>query len=61
MKEVKEKYGPESFGLFNHGTPGSHFHHLLRAYGSESNAEPAFANCRGPSYVGLFFQHLVLM
>nr|WP_321358488.1 molybdopterin-dependent oxidoreductase [uncultured Draconibacterium sp.] len=48
MKEVKEKYGPEAFGLFNHGTPGGHFHHLLRAYGSESNAEPAFANCRGP-------------
>ncbi|WP_320110720.1 molybdopterin-dependent oxidoreductase [Draconibacterium orientale] len=48
MKEVKEKHGPEAFGLFNHGTPGGHFHHLLRAYGSESNAEPAFANCRGP-------------
>ncbi len=48
MKEVKEKYGPEAFGLFNHGTPGGHFHHLLKAYGSESNAEPAFANCRGP-------------
>ncbi len=48
MKDVKEKYGPEAFGLFNHGTPGGHFHHLLRAYGSETNAEPAFANCRGP-------------
>ena len=48
MKEVKEKHGPEAFGLFNHGNPGGHFEHLLRAYGSESNAEPAFANCRGP-------------
>ena len=48
MKEVKEKYGPEAFGLFNHGNPGAHLEHLLRAYGSESNAEPAFANCRGP-------------
>jgi len=47
MKEVKEKYGPEAFGLFNHGNPGTHFEHLLRAYGSESNAEPAYANCRG--------------
>ncbi len=48
MKEVKEKYGPEAFGLFNHGNPGAHLEHLLRAYGSETNAEPAFANCRGP-------------
>ena len=48
MKEVKEKYGPEAFGLFNHGNPGAHFEHLLRAYGSQTNAEPAFANCRGP-------------
>ncbi len=48
MKEIKGKYGPEAFGLFNHGTPGSHLEHLMRAYGSETNAEPAFANCRGP-------------
>ena len=48
MKEIKEKYGAEAFGLFNHGTPGTHLDHLMRAYGSESNAEPAFANCRGP-------------
>ncbi len=48
MKEVKEKYGPEAFGLFNHGTPGGHLEHLMRAYGSETNAEPAYANCRGP-------------
>ena len=44
MKEIKEKYGPEAFGLFNHGTPGNQIEHLMRAYGSESNAEPAFAN-----------------
>ncbi|WP_167609907.1 molybdopterin-containing oxidoreductase family protein [Maribellus sediminis] len=54
MKEVKEKYGPEAFGLFNHGTPGGQFHHLLKAYGSESNAEPAFANCRGPRSSAFF-------
>ena len=47
MKEVKEKYGAEAFGLFNHGGPGVHLEHLLRAYGSETNAEPAYANCRG--------------
>ncbi len=47
MKEVKTKYGPEAFGLFNHGSPGAHLEHLMRAYGSETNAEPAYANCRG--------------
>ncbi|MFA5327924.1 MAG: molybdopterin-dependent oxidoreductase [Prolixibacteraceae bacterium] len=47
MKGIKEKYGPEALGLFNHGGPGVHFEHLLRAFGSETNAEPAFANCRG--------------
>ena len=24
MKEIKGKYGPEAFGLFNHGTSGKH-------------------------------------
>jgi len=54
MKEVAEKYGPESFGLFNHGSPGGHLEHLMRAYGSETNAEPAFAQCRGPRSVAYF-------
>jgi len=54
MKEIAEKYGPESFGLFNHGNPGGHFEHLMRAYGSETNAEPAFAQCRGPRSVAYF-------
>ncbi|MBN2614501.1 MAG: molybdopterin-dependent oxidoreductase [Bacteroidales bacterium] len=48
MKEIKEKYGPEAFGYFNHGNPGTHLEHLMRAYGSETNAEPAYAQCRGP-------------
>ena len=48
MKEVAGRYGPEAFGLFNHGTPGGHLEHLMRAYGSETNAEPAYAQCRGP-------------
>ncbi len=54
MKEVKEKYGPEAFGLFHHGSPGAHLEHLLRAYGSESHAEPAYANCRGPRSTAYF-------
>ncbi|VAW26444.1 Anaerobic dehydrogenases, typically selenocysteine-containing, partial [hydrothermal vent metagenome] len=54
MKEVAEKYGREAFGLFNHGTPGGHLEHLLRAYGSETNAEPAYAQCRGPRSAAYF-------
>lgn len=52
MKEVAEKHGPESFALFNHGAPGAHFKHLLHAYGSENEGEPAWAQCRGPREVG---------
>ncbi|MDP2722088.1 MAG: molybdopterin-dependent oxidoreductase [Bacteroidales bacterium] len=52
MKDVAYKYGPASFALFNHGAPGSHFKHLLHAYGSENEGEPAWAQCRGPREVG---------
>lgn len=52
MNEIKEKYGPESFALLKHGSPGSHFEHLLRAYGSDTVGEPAYAQCRGPREVG---------
>jgi len=54
MKEVKNKYGAEAFGLFNHGNPGAHLEHLMRAYGSETNAEPAYAQCRGPRSVAYY-------
>jgi thiosulfate reductase / polysulfide reductase chain A len=52
MQGVAKKYGPESFALFNHGAPGAHFKHLLHAYGSENEGEPAWAQCRGPREVG---------
>lgn len=52
MKEVAQKYGPESFALFKHGGPGVHFEHLMSAYGSDTSAEPAFAQCRGPRDIG---------
>lgn len=48
MKEVKDKYGPESFALIKHGAPGTHFEHLFLSYGSDTIAEPAYAQCRGP-------------
>ena len=52
FKGIKEKYGPESFALLKHGSPGSHLEHLFKAYGSDTIAEPAYAQCRGPRETG---------
>ena len=52
MQGIAETYGPERMALMHHGAGGHHFLHLLRAYGSDSHAEPAFAQCRGPRDVG---------
>ncbi|MBD0776326.1 molybdopterin-dependent oxidoreductase [Maribacter sp. ANRC-HE7] len=52
MKGIKKEYGAESLGLLKHGSPGSHFEHLFKAFGSESIAEPAYAQCRGPREAG---------
>jgi len=52
MKDISEKYGPESFALLKHGSPGKHFEHLMRAYGSDTVGEPAYAQCRGPRETG---------
>ena len=52
MEEIKTNYGPESFALLKHGSSGSHFEHLFKAYGSDTIGEPAYAQCRGPREVG---------
>jgi len=52
MKEVKGKYGPEAMALFNHGSSGHYFGHLLKAYGSSNIVAPSYAQCRGPREVG---------
>ncbi|NCP52842.1 MAG: molybdopterin-dependent oxidoreductase [Flavobacteriales bacterium] len=52
FKTIKETYGPESFALLKHGSPGSHLEHLFQAYGSDTIAEPAYAQCRGPRETG---------
>ena len=52
MKSIAATSGPERMLMLNHGAGSSHFRHLLRAYGSDSRAEPAFAQCRGPRDVG---------
>jgi thiosulfate reductase/polysulfide reductase chain A len=52
MRAIAEEHGPEKFLMMSHGAGSSHFQHLLRAYGSNSTAEPSFAQCRGPRDVG---------
>lgn len=52
MQDIKDKYGPESMALLKHGSPGSHLEHLFKAYGSNTVAEPAYAQCRGPRETG---------
>ncbi|MDO5981041.1 molybdopterin-containing oxidoreductase family protein [Flavivirga spongiicola] len=52
FKHIKDTYGAESFALLKHGSPGSHLEHLFKAYGSDTIAEPAYAQCRGPREAG---------
>jgi len=52
MKEISEYYGPEALALFNHGSSGHYFGHLLKAYGSQNITAPSYAQCRGPREVG---------
>ncbi|WP_205757947.1 molybdopterin-dependent oxidoreductase [Lutibacter sp. HS1-25] len=52
MNGIKEKYGAESLGLLKHGAPGAHLEHLYKAIGSDTIAEPAYAQCRGPRETG---------
>ena len=52
FKHIKETYGSESFALLKHGSPGKHLEHLFKAYGSDTIAEPAYAQCRGAREAG---------
>ncbi|SEQ53891.1 thiosulfate reductase / polysulfide reductase chain A [Hyunsoonleella jejuensis] len=52
FKHIKDAYGAESFALLKHGSPGKHLEHLFKAYGSDTIAEPAYAQCRGPREAG---------
>ncbi len=52
FKGIKEKHGAESIALLKHGAPGKHFEHLFKAFGSDTIAEPAYAQCRGPRETG---------
>ncbi|NNK82024.1 MAG: molybdopterin-dependent oxidoreductase [Flavobacteriaceae bacterium] len=52
FKTIKEKHGAESLALLKHGSPGKHLEHLFKAYGSDTIAEPAYAQCRGAREAG---------
>ena len=53
LQEIKVKHGAESIALLKHGDIGKHLEHLFSAFGSDTVAEPAFAQCRGPRDEGL--------
>ena len=52
LSGISEAYGPETIALFNHGSSGHYFSHLLRAMGSANITAPSYAQCRGPREVG---------
>ena len=52
LQGLAGEYGPETIALFNHGSSGSHFGHLLKAYGSANIVAPSYAQCRGPREAG---------
>ena len=52
FNEVKNSYGPESIALLKHGSPGKHLEHLFHSFGSDTIAEPAYSQCRGPRETG---------
>jgi thiosulfate reductase/polysulfide reductase chain A len=48
LKKIAKEHGPETVALFTHGSGGSFFKQLLKAYGSDNIAAPSYSNCRGP-------------
>lgn len=48
MKDISDKFGPESMALFTHGSGSAYLSTLFKAYGSANIAEPSYAQCRGP-------------
>jgi len=52
MKGIAKEHGPECIALFTHGSGGTYFGDLLKAFGSTSIAAPSYAQCRGPREVG---------
>lgn len=61
MKIIRDKYGPETMAMFTHGSGGKILTTLMKAYGSDSIAGPAYAQCKGPrevAFAATFGEHL---
>jgi thiosulfate reductase/polysulfide reductase chain A len=52
MLKIKAEHGPECTALFTHGSGGTYFGNMLKAFGSNNIAAPSYAQCRGPREVG---------
>lgn len=52
MEKIKEKHGPESVALFNHGSGGKHFSTVLKGFGTTNITAPSYAQCKGPREAG---------
>ncbi|MGF7137912.1 molybdopterin-containing oxidoreductase family protein [Roseimarinus sediminis] len=51
LNKIKAEHGPECTALLTHGSGGSYFGNLLKAFGSNNIAAPSYAQCRGPREV----------
>ncbi|WP_031405805.1 molybdopterin-dependent oxidoreductase [Thiomonas sp. FB-Cd] len=54
LSKVAREHGADRVAALVHGPGAGHFDHLVRAFGSDSIAQPAFAQCRGPRDTGFF-------
>ncbi|HET9595561.1 MAG TPA: molybdopterin-dependent oxidoreductase, partial [Anaeromyxobacteraceae bacterium] len=45
---VKARHGAEAVALFTHGSGGTWWKHLMKAWGSPNVGAPSYAQCRGP-------------
>ncbi len=54
MKRIRDEHGPECMALFTHGSGGSFFGNLVKAFGSGNIAAPSYAQCRGPREVAFY-------
>lgn len=51
MRAIADEHGNDRLALLLHGSGGTHFKRLLKAFGSHASAHPSFAQCRGPREV----------
>jgi len=48
LQAVKARHGAEALALFTHGSGGTWFKQLMKAWGSPNVGAPSYAQCRGP-------------